>query len=98
MNFPILIFIFLLAMNLAGFISMGIDKKRAQRGAYRISEKTLFFFCIFGGAIGSICGMFHFHHKTRHWYFRYGMPLILLLELLFFCALRYGKIPRLPFL
>lgn len=95
MNFTLVLFILLLIMNLAGFASMGIDKRKAKKGAYRISEKTLFTLCIFGGALGTVCGMFYFHHKTRHWYFRYGMPLILILEAGLFLIFQYYKIPEL---
>jgi len=61
---------------------MGIDKKRAIRGAFRISEASLFMVALLGGSLGSILGMQHFRHKTRHWYFKYGMPAILMLQIL----------------
>ena len=67
-------------INIIGFVLMGIDKKRAKRGAWRISEKTLFMAALLGGSLGTICGMYIFRHKTRHWYFKYGMPLIVLLQ------------------
>lgn len=67
---------YLAIMNLVGFAMMGIDKKRAVRGAWRISEASLFGAALLGGALGSTLGMHFFHHKTRHWYFRYGMPAI----------------------
>lgn len=65
---------------------MGLDKRRAVKHAFRIPEATLFTIAIIGGSLGSIIGMYYFHHKTRHWYFVYGMPFILLLQiaLLFF--------------
>ena len=77
--------IFLLAgyfiiMNIIGFASMGIDKRKAHRGAYRIPEATLFAIAIMGGSLGSVIGMFLFRHKTKHWYFKIGMPIILLLH------------------
>ena len=49
--------------------------------AWRIPEKTLFLPAILGGALGGVAGMRLFHHKTRHWYFKYGFPLLLLLQL-----------------
>ena len=55
---------------------MGIDKKRAIRGAWRISEASLFLTALLGGALGCTLGMRHFRHKTKHWYFKYGMPAI----------------------
>ena len=69
------------AVNLAGFILMGVDKSRAKRDAWRIPEKTLFLTAILGGCVGAIAGMFFFHHKTRHWYFRFGLPAILVVQL-----------------
>ena len=70
----------LLVMNLIGFASMGIDKKRAIRKEWRIPEKTLFLFCLLGGGLGSTFGMYTFRHKTKHWYFKYGFPLIAFIE------------------
>ena len=79
---------YFIVLNLIGFILMGIDKWKARKGAFRIPESTLFIIAIIGGSIGSIAGMYTFRHKTRHWYFVYGMPAILLLQLalLFFLA------------
>ena len=76
---------YLIAVNLAAFAAFGIDKARAKRGAWRIPERTLFLLALIGGSVGAICGMFFFHHKTRHWYFRCGLPLILAAQ----CALWY---------
>lgn len=73
--------IYFAAINLVTFFVYGIDKYRAKRGAWRIPEKTLFLLPILGGSIGAIAGMKFFHHKTKHWYFRYGLPLILILQL-----------------
>ncbi len=75
-------FLYLGAVNIVGFFIMGIDKKRAVRGAWRIPEATLFFCALLGGSLGSILGMRFFHHKTRHWYFVWGMPLILTAQIL----------------
>ena len=74
--------IYLLLMNIIGFSQMGIDKKRAVRGAWRISEASLFLTALLGGALGSTLGMHYFRHKTRHWYFLYGMPAILIIQIL----------------
>ena len=79
--------IYLIGINLAGFIIMGVDKKRAIRGAWRISEASLFFTAILGGSLGCILGMQHFRHKTKHWYFKYGMPAILVVQILLFILL-----------
>ena len=72
---------YLLAVNLCAFVLMGVDKRRARRGAWRVSEKSLFLPALLGGAFGGVLGMGLFHHKTRHWYFRFGFPLLLLLQL-----------------
>lgn len=69
---------YLIVMNLIGFLSMAIDKKKAQAGAWRIPEKTLFLFALLGGSIGSISGMYIWRHKTKHITFVIGMPLILI--------------------
>ena len=71
-----------LIMNILGYLSMWSDKRRAIKGKYRISEKTLFIIAILGGSIGSILGMQRFRHKTKHWYFKYGMPFILIVQIL----------------
>ena len=68
--------IYYILINIVGFFIMGIDKKRAIRGAWRISEASLFLTAFLGGALGCILGMHHFRHKTKHWYFKYGMPAI----------------------
>ena len=75
-----LLALYLAAANLAAFILMGADKSRARRGRWRISEKALFLPALLGGALGATAGMFLFHHKTRHWTFRWGFPAILVLE------------------
>ena len=83
-----ILIIYLLIINIIGLSVMGIDKKRAIRGAWRISEASLFLTALLGGALGCTLGMQQFRHKTKHWYFRYGMPAITLVQfillLLFF--------------
>ena len=73
--------LYLLAVNLAAFALMGLDKRRARRGKWRVPERSLFLPAVLGGALGGTVGMRVFHHKTRHWYFRYGFPLLLLIQL-----------------
>lgn len=82
MDVLIILASYLAIMNLVAFAMMGIDKYKAKKRAWRIPEATLFLLVVFGGSIGGILGMFLFHHKTRHWYFLYGFPLILILQLL----------------
>jgi uncharacterized membrane protein YsdA (DUF1294 family) len=73
---------YLLSVNLLALALMGIDKRRARRNQWRISEKALFLFPLLGGALGGLVGMHLFHHKTRHWYFRWGFPLLLAVQIL----------------
>ena len=71
---------YLIVINILAFILYGIDKKWARDHAWRISERMLIGIALIGGSVGAIAGMLLFHHKTRHWYFRYGLPLILILQ------------------
>ena len=72
--------LYLLLVNLAAFLVMRADKRRAKRGTWRISEKALFLPALLGGALGGVRGMRTFRHKTKHWYFRLGFPLLLVLQ------------------
>lgn len=76
-----LIAIYWVLINLVGFAVMGIDKRKAQKKKYRISEKALFTVALLGGSLGTTVGMNYFRHKTKHWYFKYGMPLILMVQI-----------------
>ena len=80
-NIKIALIIWLILINIIAFFLFGADKGRAKKEAWRISEKTLFGAAILGGSLGAICGMHLFRHKTKHWYFRYGLPLLLLIHL-----------------
>ncbi len=90
MNVVILLMTYFVVINLIGFFIMGIDKRRAIKHAFRIPEATLFTIAIIGGSLGTTLGMYFFHHKTRHWYFAYGMPLILFLQILLLVFLYNG--------
>ena len=76
-----IIIIYLVIINIIAYAMMGIDKRKAQKGQWRISEAALFMAALLGGSIGSIVGMQRFRHKTKHWYFKYGMPAILVMQL-----------------
>ncbi len=73
--------VYLALINLTALILYGADKKKAKRGQWRIPEKTLLGVAVIGGSAGAILGMFLFRHKTKHWYFRYGLPAILIVQL-----------------
>jgi uncharacterized membrane protein YsdA (DUF1294 family) len=80
---PILILlVYLVIINIIGFAMMGIDKKKAKKRSFRIPEASLFIIAVIGGSLGTIAGMYFFRHKTRHWYFVYGMPAILVLHII----------------
>lgn len=66
---------------------MGIDKRKAIKGAFRIPEATLFIVALIGGSLGSILGMYTFRHKTRHMLFVYGMPAIFILQIVLFLVI-----------
>ena len=77
-----IILFYFIGINMAGFLLMGIDKRRAKHQAWRIPEKTLFLCAIAGGSLGTILGMNRFRHKTKHWYFKYGLPAILIVQIM----------------
>lgn len=72
-----------IVINVIGFLLMGIDKFRAKRRGFRIPEATLFIIAIIGGSIGSLLGMHIFRHKTRHRSFTIGMPVILVIQIIY---------------
>ncbi len=74
--------VYLAFVNLAGLLAMGADKEKAIRHAWRIPERALFGISLIGGSVGTWAGMYLFHHKTKHWYFVVGMPLILALQII----------------
>ena len=76
-----MVLLWALVLSAVDFCLMGADKRRARRDAWRVPEKTLWLFALLGGAPGGWLGMRAFHHKTRHWYFRYGFPLLAVLDL-----------------
>ena len=76
------IIIYFIVINLLGFVIMWIDKRKAEKGTWRISEKTLFIITALGGGIGTIAGMYTFRHKTRKIQFVIGFPFITILEII----------------
>ena len=70
----------LAAVNLVSFTVYGADKRRARKGKRRVPEKTLFLLALVGGSVGALAGMYTFRHKTRHWYFVWGIPAILAVQ------------------
>ena len=76
------VIIYIVVINIIAFLAMFIDKKKAQHGSYRISEKALFTLVLLGGGIGGIAGMYIFRHKTKKLKFVIGFPTILILEII----------------
>ena len=76
-----LILIYLIAINVVTFFLYGIDKWKAKRSKWRISEATLLGLAVIGGSIGAWLGMKVWHHKTMHKKFKYGLPLILIVQI-----------------
>ena len=81
MNWLHIIIGYLLLANAVTFFSYGIDKCKAKKGKWRISEATLLLMAVFGGSIGAWLGMKAFHHKTMHKKFYIGVPTIIILQL-----------------
>ena len=81
MNLHSLIMYYLLAVNVVAFAAFGIDKYKAKRGLWRISEATLLLLAVAGGSLGALLGMRIWRHKTQHAKFRYGLPLIILAQI-----------------
>ena len=72
---------YLLAINAVAFIMYGIDKYKAKKAKWRISEATLLLLAVLGGSIGAWMGMKVWHHKTMHKKFKYAIPAILLIQI-----------------
>ncbi|MCA1025229.1 MULTISPECIES: DUF1294 domain-containing protein [Cytobacillus] len=81
MIFAIIIVFFIL--NGIAAIMMKIDKRKAQRGEYRISEQNLWLVALLFGAIGMTWGMRRYRHKTKHFSFKLGLPILSVLQLIF---------------
>ena len=74
--------IYFVIINIVGFLIMLIDKRKAEKGKWRIPEKTIFIITALGGGIGTIAGMYVFNHKTRKLQFTIGLPFITILEII----------------
>jgi len=72
--------IVLAAVNLLAFVMWGIDKARAKKGAWRISEGALLLTALLGGGLGALLGMLVFRHKTQKWQFKLGVPICLMYQ------------------
>lgn len=78
---PEMIILYVLIINLIGFLIMGLDKFKAKKGFWRTPEKTIFTITLLGGGIGTVTGMYLFRHKTKKMKFTIGLPTILISEI-----------------
>ena len=85
-----LLYCCLIVINIVTFVVYGIDKWKAMKGRWRISEFTLLLLAVIGGSIGALLGMRVWHHKTKHLKFKYGVPLILLAQLALLYFFQYN--------
>ena len=71
---------YIVFVNLVAFVAFGIDKLKAGRAGERMSENVLMLLALLGGSVGAYLGMKLWHHKTLHNKFRYGIPVIAILQ------------------
>ena len=72
---------YLIIINIVTFLVYGIDKWKARKAMWRVREASLFMLAVLGGSIGARLGMKVWHHKTQHKKFRYGIPAIIIIQL-----------------
>ena len=75
------IIMYLAVINLIGFFVMFLDKRKAKKGSWRISENAIFIITAIGGGIGTIAGMYRFRHKTKKKRFTIGLPFLLICDI-----------------
>lgn len=78
------ILIYLIIVNITAFTIMGIDKYKAHKHKWRISERSIFIIGLIGGGLGVLFGMGFFHHKTKHLKFTLGIPVVVILNISMF--------------
>ena len=81
--------IYLAVINVVTFFMYGIDKWKAKNSKWRIRETALLGLAVLGGSIGAWLGMKVWHHKTQHKKFRYGVPVIIIIQLSIIVYLLY---------
>ena len=75
------IIIYFVVVNFLSILMFFIDKKKAEKNLWRISEKALILVSILGGSVGALIGMYTFRHKTKKLKFTVGIPVILILQI-----------------
>lgn len=79
-----ILLLYFIIMSVVAFVACGVDKSRAHRRGWRVSESALLVLSFLGGALGFLLGMLIFRHKTRKWRFALLVPLFLLLHIAIF--------------
>ena len=85
------LFYYFLAINLLTFVLYGIDKVKAKLNCWRIPEEALLWLAVLGGSPAALLSMHLFHHKTLHKKFRYGVPAILIIQIVAVSFLIFGR-------
>lgn len=75
------VIIYLIVINIIGFLMMAVDKQKSRKHKWRIREAAFFLVALLLGSVGTWAGMYAFRHKTKHWYFVIGMPVILFAQI-----------------
>jgi len=86
-----LLIIALIVLNLTGLVIIALDKNKARKRKWRIPEKTFFLIALLGGSPGVYIGMLLWRHKTRHWSFMLGIPVIFILQLAVICFILFNR-------
>lgn len=79
---------YLIILNVLCFVLFGLDKLLAKKKKNRIRNSTLIGLSVLGGGVGSLFGMYLFRHKTKTWYYVYGIPVIFIIQIIIFYYLR----------
>lgn len=75
-----LILSYIVMVNIIAFILYGVDKRKAKKNQWRISESNLISIAFIGGSLGALLGILVFHHKTKHYKFKILIPLFLIIH------------------
>lgn len=84
-----ILIIYLIVANVVTFFMYGVDKWKAKRSKWRIREAALLLLAALGGSIGAWLGMKVWRHKTMHKKFKYGIPLIFILQVAIAAAVMF---------
>ena len=84
-----IVLIYLAVINVVTFFMLGIDKWKAKKSKWRVRETALLGLAVLGGSIGAWLGMKVWHHKTLHKKFKYGIPVIIIIQLVLSVYLIY---------